>query len=330
MLLARFAAPGNIVETSDQVLGLWNAHVADIFNEAIAGFPRIYNPTVVDTPTDHRRHDVTWPAFPASLHAQGLDQREQWELADNSRQVQDEYCEWSVLRENGRIRRVTFTSETPGYYDLLMHEDPELLKRLYAQAVGHDIGLDDVKDPFNNYKPDNALNDMTDGPIVHLAQDSNNLGAAVRLAAQATVLRENSDGPVTHPQSLVQCGDLGVETRHSDPRIASAINTLVADGFDVTLGDPPGLYLDRLVTTGMVTPDGTDPAQFWTVERGDAQNVIRARFEVPAALGYTVSDITIGGHPIEFGGQLAERLHVRITAIAKPSTQVSVRQPCVN
>lgn len=328
MLLARFAAPGNIVETSPDVLESWSVVVVGIFNDVAAEFPRFYNPTIDESPDDHRRHDVTWPAFPGDLLSQRIAQRERWERADSARQFQDEYCEWSVLRDAGRITRVTFTSETPGYYDHLMTHDPELLLRLYAQAIGRTATLAELQDDFGNYKPDNALNNGTDGAIVHLAQDDNTLGAAVRLAGTATILREDENGPVTHPQSLVRCGGLGVATRHSDPRIAAAVNNLVADGFDVTLGDPPGLYLDRFVTTGFETPDDADAADFWTVERGEPGHVVRARFEVPPDRDYTVSDISIGGRPIEFGSQLAERLHVRVTAMAKPSSQVAVRQPC--
>lgn len=37
-----------------------------------------------------------------------------WEKADASRNVQDEYCEWSVRRdEKGNILSVTFTCEGP-------------------------------------------------------------------------------------------------------------------------------------------------------------------------------------------------------------------------
>lgn len=330
MLLTRFAVPGNIVEISEQALDAWSAVVSLIFDEVVALNPRLYNPTLVDTPSDHETLDVTWPASPGTLLGKRIGPERRWAAADGARDLQDEYCEWSVLRSSdGRVERVTFTSETSGYYDHLLDVDEGLLVDLYSEAVGRVVDPAEIKDANGFYKPDNPLNVRTDGTIVHLSQGNNTLGAAVRLAGDATVLREDDKGrPVVHPQTLVNCGGLGVATRHSDPRIASAVNNLVAKGFEITLADPPGLYLDRLTTTGMETPDGADAAAFWTIERGDADHVVRARFEVPEDRGYKVGDITIGGRRIEFGAQLADRVQVRLTAVAKPGAPAPARQPC--
>jgi hypothetical protein len=37
---------------------------------------------------------------------------------------------------------------------------------------------------------------------------------------------------------------------------------------------------------------------------------------VPAGKGYTVGDIRIGGLPIQYGGQIAENITVKLTGIA--------------
>lgn len=334
MLLPRFSVPGNLREISEPALDAWSGVVSGIFTDVAAQNSRFYNPTVVETPADHRTHDVDWPALSGTLLMRRMSPEQIWKQADDSRDLQDEYCEWSVLNVDGKVKRVTFTSETPGYYEHLMDTDEEtrqVLLDLYGRATGQVVSLDDLKDQHGMYKADNAFNNTTTGSIVHLAQDTNTLGAAVRLAGEATVLRHDAAGmPVESPQALVRCGGLGEATRHSDPRIASAVNNLVANGFDITLSDPPGLYLNALETTGMQTPDGTDAAAFWIVERGDAQHVVRARFEVPGEFGYSVGDITIGGRPIEFGAQLAARLHVRIEAVAKPSDVEAVREPCLS
>ena len=47
--------------------------------------------------------------------------------------------------------------------------------------------------------------------------------------------------------------------------------------------------------------------------RGTPELVERAVFEVPADVG-TVSDVQIAGEPILFGGQLAERITVKLSA----------------
>ena len=69
-------------------------------------------------------------------------------------------------------------------------------------------------------------------------------------------------------------------------------------------------------------------ARFWRIERGDADHTLRARFEVPKARGYTVGDIKIGGRPIEFGGQVADRVPVWITVIVKPGDHKPKAQRC--
>lgn len=330
MPLKKFAVPGNLKELSSRDLKAWSDRISDLFDVVADPAGRhFYNPTKSDTPSDAAVASVTWPAAPGRLLSRRVSPERRWEISDGDRNQQDEYCEWSVLRDGDRVVRVTFTSETPDYYDHLMDVDKKLLVCLYETANGRDVTIGALRGASGIFEAANSFNSRTDGPIVHLMQQSNTLRAAVILAAEATVLRKGKDGrPITHPQTLIVCGGLGDERRHSDPRIASAVNNLVAQRFEITLQDPPGLYLDRFVTTGMTTPDGTDARSFWTVERGDPGHVVRAHFEVPADLGYSVGDITIGGRPIVAGAQLAERLSVRIEAVARPATFEPRRKSC--
>jgi hypothetical protein len=57
--------------------------------------------------------------------------------------------------------------------------------------------------------------------------------------------------------------------------------------------------------------------------------IVRLEVEVPKERNITVSDITIGGEPIRFGGQIAECITVKITGIAhipsQPVRNVPVR-----
>lgn len=330
MSLKQFAAPGNLDELSKPDLKAWSVRLSELFDAVAAPTGRhFYNPTKADNPNGARMAAVTWPAAPGRLLSKRLIPERRWEIADGDRNEQDEYCEWSVARDGDKVVRVTFTSETPDYYDHLMDVDRKLLVALYENATGQAVSVDSLR-ANGIFEAANALNSRTDGPIVHLMQFSNNLRAAVILAAEATVLRKGKDGrPITHPQTLIVCGALGDERRHSDPRIASAINNLVAQRFEITLQDPPGLYLDRFVTTGMTTPDGTDARTFWKTERGEPGHVVRARFEVPASLSYAVGDITIGGRPIVAGAQLAERLSIRIDAVARPAASEPRRKACM-
>lgn len=296
--------------------------------DSVAGFTRFYDPRKVDTPDDAIDAPVVWPAFPASLVGTFV---ERLDLADQHRGAQDEYCEWAVERNgDGTITRVTFTTEVPQYFEHLFDTDPERLLTLYRELVSPQVELADLVGPDGLYRGRNRWNDSPQGRPAHLIQQSNTLPAAIALAAQATVLRERDGLPVTHPQTLVVCAKLGEPLRGSDPQIASAVNAAVASGAEVTLKDPIGLYIDGLITGGMEAPDGEDPASFWTIERGSATHILRAAFEVPQNenRGYVVGDTTIDGRSIEFGGQLAVRVRVRIEAVAKPGGSAPPRQPC--
>lgn len=320
MTLEAFSAPGNLDEMSEGSLTTWDERIRGFFDTEADEFPNFFNPVdMEEEPTPHR---VSWPASPGRLLSTRMSPEQRWATADSDRDQQDEYCEWSVARDdNGKIEQVTFTCEVPDYFDVLLETDQALLLDLYGRMSGQVVPIEAIsahggqvlvgQSPFNN---------STEGPIVHLSQRNNNLRAAITLAAQATVLRELQGRLVTHPQTLVLCGLLGDETRHSDPQIGAAVNGLVAAGNDVSLSDPPGLYLDGIETTGFETPDGTDAQEFWRRERGDEDHVIRAIFEVPQEQGYSVGDIKIGGRPIDFGAQLADRVHVRIEALSKIST----------
>ncbi|MDQ4124876.1 MAG: hypothetical protein M3134_04640 [Actinomycetota bacterium] len=330
MPLTRFAAPGNVDELSNDDLDSWSDRLSELFDAVAAPEGRhFYNPTTSETPADAAVAKVTWPAAPGRLLSRRLSPERRWEIADGDRNEQDEYCEWSVLRDGDKVVRVTFTTETPDYFDHLLDVEEKKAVALYEAATGKPVTADDLRGNHGVFEAANELNSRTDGPIVHLMQQSNTLRAAVVLAAEATVLRKGKNGEaIRHPQTLIVCGGLGDERRHSDPRIASAVNNLVARRFEITLQDPVGLYLDRFVTTGMTTPDDADAREFWTIERGEPGHALRARFEVPAGRGYAVGDITIGDQPIVAGAQLAERLSIRIEAVARPAKFSRRRRPC--
>lgn len=323
-ILPRFSTPGNVADANPDA---WSETVLTLF-DSVSAFTHFYDPTKVDTPDDAIVAPVVWPAFPASLPGPFV---ERLELADTHRGTQDEYCEWAVERNNaGKITRVTFTTEVPEYFEHLFETDQDALLELYHELVSTEVVLADLADEDGSYLRRNRWNDSPRGRPAHLMQGSNTLPAAVTLAAQATVLRERNGTPVTHPQALVVCSQLGEPLRGSDPQIASAVNAAVASGASVTLSDPVGLYIDGLITGGIETPDGTNPASFWTVERGDASHILRAAFEVREGEGhgYVVGDIKVDGRPIEFGGQLAVRVRVRIKAIVKAGSQPPARLPC--
>lgn len=325
--LSRFSTPAHLPDKNPDA---WSARVTKIFAPYVKGsLPQFYDPTQNNTPPATPEPMLSWAAFPAALRAQVPSQLERWKLADKDRTLQDEYCEWSVERNSaGKIKRITFTTEVPEYWEHLLETNPKRLVELYRKLVDPRVKLADLRRPNGSYKRENRWNTSKPGRIAHLMQGNNTLGAAVDLVARATVLRVKNGQPVTNQQELVICAGLGNPLRNSDPQIASAVNIAAGQGNEITLADPPGLHLGRPLTAGMVTPDGADAARFWRIERGNAEHTLRARFEVPAQKKYVVGDIKIGGRPIQFGGQVADRVQVWIKAVVKKGTHKPKPKPC--
>jgi hypothetical protein len=141
----------------------------------------------------------------------------------------------------------------------------------------------------------------------------NSLGAAVGLAVGSADVR----GGLAHYRDNyeLQQGNPQQETS-ADPRVTMDGNTVIRRGLSVTLRDPVGLYIAGWDDTGWTKPDGSPVGNYWRIVRGVAGAALRVEYEVPAAEGFVVGDIRIGGRPIELGGQLAEQLTVMIAALA--------------
>jgi hypothetical protein len=325
--LARFSTPAGLPDDHAQA---WSDRVGRIFAPYIDGrFPQFYDPTKKNTPPAADQPMISWVAFPARLRATIPSQTERWKRADGDRHLQDEYCEWTVERNRAdKITRVTFTAEVPEYWAHLFETDPDRLVALYRKLVDSRVRLADLRGPGDRYRAENRWNTSRPGRLAHLIQGANNLGAAVDLVAKATILRVKNGQPVTNQQELVRCAALGDPLRNSDPQIASAVNVAAGQGNEITLADPPGLHLGRPLTAGMVTPDGADAAKFWRIERGDAQHTLRASFEVPRQRDYVVGDIEIDGRPVEFGGQIADRVQVWVKAVIKNASHNEQPKPC--
>lgn len=328
-ILSQFDTPGRLNELSEDHRLAWSEKVAGMFDQFTGDFPQFYNPMAEDTPADLAPAVIAWPAFPARVLREEGPGAASWDHADSSRDEQDEYCEWSVERgDDAKITRITFTTEVPEYWEHVAQNDPDLLLELYHQFVDPRVERRDLFDG-GKYVRRNLWNTSTEGRLAHFVQRSNTLEAAIQLVAQATILRERDGTPVIDQQELVVCGGLGNPFRNSDPQIAGIVNDAATSGDEITLLDPLGLYLDGLLSAGMETPDGADAAEFWQVERGAAGHAVRASFAVPEDRGYVVGDIKINGHLITRGGQVADKVRLRIGAVVKPGDHQPARHRCV-
>src|SRR5215217_2247349 len=110
MVLAAFDPPGNLDELSPAARAQWSQFVSARFDAAIAGQPasvrndspraQYYNAVKTDTAADAQTKEIAWTAFPRQIQITSISDQQRWQRADATRGVQDEYCEWSVERDD--------------------------------------------------------------------------------------------------------------------------------------------------------------------------------------------------------------------------------------
>ena len=271
-----------------------------------------YNPLVTDTAADVKSAEISWTAFPRQVQISAASDQQRWQEADASRDVQDEYCEWSIERDKkSKITKVTFTCESPEYWKNLAQESPAKVLELYKKYISSSVKKSDLFSGAN-YEPLNKWNNSTSMGAMHLVQPNNTLFAEINIAVRATIIRKIKGRLLTTERELIDCGGYGAPERHSDPHIGGDINALARRQADVTIANPVGLYIRDLDTVGWACPDGSDPKKYWKIVRGDAKHAVRAVYEVPSTKKFKVGDITINGQPIEYGAQIADFITIKV------------------
>lgn len=267
---------------------------------------------------------------------------------------QDEYCEWRVERDPGSnlINRVTFTSEPPELWlalfgnrvpdDRAKYEfagDRKGALARYHEFVGAGVCLEDliatedIESPnegrfakAGDYNVYNKWN-STHG-IVHLCAPPNYLSAEIQLAADASVPRKNPAGQtLVEAEALICAADYGGPNRNSDPTIGASVNAAVRLGAFVTLKNPVGLYMDHIDLSGWEAPDKKSVADCIHIVRGTVGMIERLVVEVPCTRGFLLGDINIAGEKIEYGGQIAECITVKLIAQANLTLQPVANKP---
>lgn len=347
MTIPRFDPPGFLDDFDEEQRAAWSQFISAQVDAAIRGRPEIlindgprlqfFNPTRTEIAADAVTRAIAWTAFPRQVQVSSISDRQRWRRADSSRDLQDEYCEWSVTRDatSGKITRVTFTCEGPEYWEFLAATAPDKVLALYREFVSAEVQPEDLFDSEGTYNRQNRWNNSTSAGAMHLIQAANTLGAEIELAGGATVRRVLEGRELTGAQELIECGRYGEPERHSDPKIGAEVNALARQRADITLNNPVGLYFDDLSVAGWETPDAADAKQFWRFLRGRDGFFVRAVFEVPPERGYTVSDIKINGRAIQFGAQIADFITMKLVGLAtrigqstiEPMTGCRARRP---
>jgi hypothetical protein len=352
--------------------------------ELIGSPPQYYNAATFDPGGVVVEQAVTWNAFPKEMlrrygreralqladmlwpieryRAPSPDPTNMADMSGVMYRPQEEYCEWHVTRDpdTGQIRRVTFTSEPPEFWqalfgivpgdgdafpDMPFPGDKELLLQHYREMVSPDVQPEDLvaasdvtdatgfkwinKGQYNFYNKWNT----THG-IVHLCSPPNSLVAEVQLGGDGTVLRTDSEGRLlVEPDALIAYAAYGGPNRNSDPTIGATVNALARLGAYVTLKNPVGLYMDHIDLSGWRAPAGGDVSDFVRIVRGTPGMIERLVVEAPPGRKQSVDDLTIAGEPIRFGGQIAECITVKLVGLANilpirvetPSVHVKAR-----
>jgi hypothetical protein len=255
---------------------------------------------------------LVWMAFPRQvLVAHRDDRRAAFVEADGDvalRDPQNEYCEWHVRRNvAGKITKVVFVTESPEYWERLWAADRSRVVALYQALVDPAVTEADLRvggpgSAYNKFNPFNTANG-----IVHLIQSINTLSAALGLAQGSIHTGAARDNYETPPPGL---------RTSVDPRVKFDIGALARTGLSLTLRDPIGLYITGYDDTGWTKPNGSPVDDYWNIVRGSPGQVLRLEYEVPAAAGFVVGDIRIGGRPIEWGGQIAEHVTCTVGGVA--------------
>lgn len=343
MALTRFDPPAGIDDLdtdalkkawSDKIASMIDSNKASLQGALGAANPAQFFNEISDPKNmaDRAEQEISWQGFPRLVEKQfGENTPAAFKHAEDdtanavARQAtQDEYLEWHITRDNTpakKIVRVEFTCEGPEYWQFLAKNAPDKVLALYQKHVNPAAVKADLFTATGSYKPLNKWN--TGSGAMHLIQQNNTLGAEVNIGAFATIKRKHPDGsPITDADELIRCAGFGQAGRASDPHIGDIVNGLARQGYSITIKNPIGLYLKSIDLTGFSKPDGSPitPAYF-KITRGSMGQGLRGVFEVPAGETsgghpFTVSDITIGGVKIAFGGQIAKRISIKLTGVA--------------
>ena len=133
--LQQFSPPAYLTDIKPENVKAWSDTISGWMDDEIAGrvpgrspLKQFFNGTETAYVQSADHVNITWFGFPKkvnrppehfmtqadSIKVTGNSDEQRWKKAEATRKVQDEYLEWSVLRDNsGSIASATFTCEGP-------------------------------------------------------------------------------------------------------------------------------------------------------------------------------------------------------------------------
>lgn len=313
-LVTRYDTPAGLrdVPEGSSFYDAWHEFVNGRVSDS-PGSPWI-DPVLVDADVVTVR-TLSWIGFPRATltvdrrddRAQGFADAEEAGATGAWRPRQFEYFEWYTTRDaTGKVTKVAFSTETPQYFERLAEVDKERVVELYREHVDPAVQWDELVKADGTYDRHNRWTTI-DG-IMHYVNGINELNQAIGLAqdgARATFVNLGDPGLAPARDNFEF---LVISGNAADDYIIREVAALGRSGFDITVHEPVGLYIDGWDDTGWTKPDGSPVGDYWRITRGRPGAVLRLEYEVPYEEGFVVGDILIGGRPVLHGGQLAEHM----------------------
>jgi hypothetical protein len=315
-LVARFDTPGSLRDApaGSAFYDTWHRRIAALLTDRTPGSgsgefvdPSRVNLKPLSQPT------YAWTGFPRPhLVVNHRDDREAAFAAGEDRLAQHEYLEWHVTRDaRSRITKVTFTTETPEYWEALAETEPEIVLKRYRELVDPAVQRRDLFDSAGRYVRDNPWNHARG--IVHFIMRINGMSPLIKAEQDTPIRGRVADNYDAMPLAFANGTPLYTS---ADARFSLDIGVLSRQGLSLTVREPVGLYMIDWDDTGWEKPDGTPVGDYWRVVRGRPDAALRLEYAVPRSEGFVVGDIRIGGRPIRYGGQLAEHITVMAGGLA--------------
>jgi len=316
-LVTRFDTPASLRDApaGSPFYDAWHKRVANLLKPRVAGAGKgeFFDPSQSGF-TAQREPAYAWMGFPRPhLVVNHRDDREAAFQAGEDRKAQHEYLEWHVTREptTKKISKVTFTTETPEYWEALAATEPDRTLALYRELVSPKVTRKDLFDGQGRYRRENVWN--TERGIVHYVMGINGIAPLLNAEQDTPVKPKTQDNYDAMPLAFANGTPLYTA---ADSRFSLDIAVLSRAGLDVTVAEPVGLYMIDWDDTGWEHPDGSPVEDYWRVTRGTETHALRLEYEVPSGKPFVVGDLKIGGRPIRYGGQLAEHVTVMAAGLA--------------